>query len=146
MLSAREQVRVRYAETDQMGIVYYSRYFEYFEIGRISLLRSCGFPYNEMESKFDCYIPVVETYAKFLQPARLENVLTVETKILKKPTALLKFDYEIFSDDTLIAQGYTTHVFLNGKTRKPGRPPKELKELFDAHFSSYTTNVLSNSI
>lgn len=134
MLSAREQIRVRYAETDQMGIVYYSRYFEYFEIGRLSLLRAYGFPYNEMESKHDCYLPVVETHAKFCHPAKLEDDLIIETKILERPSSILKFDYEIFRDETFIAKGYTTHVFLNGKTKKPGRPPKELKEFFDARF------------
>jgi acyl-CoA thioester hydrolase len=134
MLTDEISIRVRYAETDQMRFVYYSRFFEYFEVGRLSLLRTCGFPLNEMESKYDCYLPVVETHAKFYHPARLEDVLTIETKILEKPTAILKFDYEILCEGTLIVKGYTTHVFLNGKTGKPGHPPIGLKELFDKNF------------
>jgi acyl-CoA thioester hydrolase len=134
MLIDTISVEVRYAEVDQMEIVYYSRYFEYFEIGRLSLLRFYRFPYNEMESKYNCYLPVVETYAKFYNPAKLEDVLTIETKILEKPSVMLKFDYEISREETLIAKGYTTHVFLNGKTGKPGRPPIELKKLFDKNF------------
>lgn len=87
-----------------------------------------------MESKHNCYLPVVETYAKFYHPAKLEDDLTIETKILERPSVILKLDYEIFREETLIAKGYTTHVFLNGKTGKPARPPIGLKELFDKKF------------
>jgi len=147
MLSAREQLKVRYAETAQMGIVYYSRYFEYFEIGRLRLSRACGFPYNEMESKHNCYLPVVETHAKFYHSAKLEDDLTIETKILERPSAILKFDYEIFREETLIAKGYTTHVFLNSKIGKPGRPPVRLKELFDKKFpEKMLSQLLINGI
>ena len=144
MLSSREQARVRYAETDQMKVVYYSKYFEYFEIGRLCLLRSYGFPYDEMESKFDCYLPVVETYAKFYHPAKLEDVLSIVTKIFEKPSAILKFDYEILCESNLLVKGYTTHVFLNGKTGKPGRPPIELKELFDKNFPEGHDQSITN--
>ncbi|MEW5950166.1 MAG: thioesterase family protein [Thermodesulfobacteriota bacterium] len=134
MIKNEESIRVRYSEVDQLRFVYYSRYFEYFEIGRLSLLRVCGFPYDEMESKLGCYLPVVETYAKFHQPAKLEDIITIGTKILQKPSIILRFDYEILCEGILITQGYTTHVFLNGKTGKPGRPPIGLKELFDKSF------------
>jgi acyl-CoA thioester hydrolase len=87
-----------------------------------------------MESKHNCYLPVVETYAKFYHPAKLEDDLTIETKILQKPSVILRFDYEILCEGSLITQGYTTHVFLNGKMGKPGRPPIGLKELFDTSF------------
>jgi acyl-CoA thioester hydrolase len=118
-----------------MGIVYYSRYFEYFEIGRVSLLRANGFPYSELESKFHCFLPVIEATAKFHNAAKFEDELIIKTMVKEKPTARLRFDYEIYCNKKLITDGFTTHPFLNGVTCKPGHPPKELKALFDVHFS-----------
>ena len=135
MLTNEIMTQVRYSETDQMGIVYYTRYFEYFEIGRVSLLRSYGFPYSELESKFNCYLPVIEASAKYHNTAKFENELIIKTKIKEKPTVRLRFEYEIYCNEKLIADGFTKHPFLYGVTGKPGHPPDELKALFDVHFS-----------
>lgn len=134
MLSAREQIRVRYAETDQMKIVYYSRYFEYFEIGRRSLLTEYGFPYGEMESKLNCYLPVLDTYAKFIKSAKLEDELTIVTKVIEKPSVRIRFDHEILCGEKLLVTGYVTCVFFDGIKSKPTLPPDKLLELFNAHF------------
>ncbi|MBF0467187.1 MAG: acyl-CoA thioesterase [Nitrospirae bacterium] len=135
MLASNEQFRVRYSETDKMGIVYYSRYFEYFEIGRLSLLRAYGFPYSDMEMKYNCFLPVSETYAIYISAAKLENILTISTRVLEKPTVRIRFDYEISNEQAaILTKGYTVHPFMDGKTGKPGMPPAELMALFNANF------------
>src|ERR1700756_2658175 len=80
------KIRVRYAETDQMGIVYYANYFVWFEIGRVEFLRELGFHYKEMEMEDDCFIPVVETNCRYKAPARYDEELLLETRILHMRT------------------------------------------------------------
>ena len=134
MLNNTVNVSVRYSETDQLKVVYYSRYFEYFEIGRRSLLTAYGFPYSEMESKFNCYLPVLDTYAKFIKPAKLEDEITVVSKVLEKPSVRIRFDHEILCGEKLLVTGYVTCVFFDGITSRPSQPPNKLLELFNAHF------------
>lgn len=105
-------VRVRYAETDQMGVVYHSNYLIWFEVGRVELMRSLGFDYKRMELEDDTYIVVADVHCRYRRSARYDELLTVRTRILEAKTRTLKFGYEIFrqQDQKLLATGHTIHV------------------------------------
>jgi acyl-CoA thioester hydrolase len=89
-------VRVRYAETDQMGVVYHSNYLIWFEVGRVELMRSLGFDYKRMEADDDTYMVVAEAHCRYHSPARYDELLTIRTRILQAKNRSLQFGYEIF--------------------------------------------------
>lgn len=124
-------VRVRYQETDQMGVVYYSNYFVYFEIGRTEYLRSLGLPYSELE-KEDIFLAVFEAYCKYKAPARYDDLLTIRTWVSRLKHARLEISYEIRRDNEkqLVAEGHTTLVCLD-KQGKPMLIPDKLKKLLE---------------
>jgi len=126
------QVRVRYAETDKMGLVYYGNYFTYFEVGRTDLLRRVGMPYSQLEAE-GIYFPVVDAQCKYLGAARYEDLLTVRTWISNVRRTRLEFSYEIRrdGDQALVATGATTLVCMN-KDFKPIEIPERLRELVTA--------------
>jgi acyl-CoA thioester hydrolase len=130
MLYDELSLRVRYAETDQMKVVYYSEYFKYFEEGRASLLRNYGIPYSVIENSMGCLLPVVETHAKFIKPARFEDIIIVKTYIREKPSKKIRFDSEIFVNNELITKGYSIHVFIRIKNYRISSPPNDLIEIF----------------
>jgi acyl-CoA thioester hydrolase len=105
-------VRVRYAETDQMGVVYHSNYLVWFEVGRVELMRSLGFDYKRMEIDDDTFIVVADVHCRYHHPARYDELLTVRSRILEAKTRTLKFGYEILrqEDQKLLATGHTIHV------------------------------------
>ncbi len=105
-------IRVRYAETDQMGVVYHSNYLIWFEVGRVELMRSLGFDYKQMELDDDTYIVVADVHCRYHHPARYDELLTVRARILEAKTRTLKFGYEVFRqrDQKLLAIGHTIHV------------------------------------
>ena len=107
-----ETIRVRYAETDQMGVVYHSNYLIWFEVGRVELMRSLGFDYKQMEIDDDTYIVVADVGCRYLHPARYDDLLTVRTSILEAKNRTLKFGYELYrkQDQKLLATGHTLHV------------------------------------
>jgi acyl-CoA thioester hydrolase len=119
---------VRYAETDQMGVVYYANFFIWFEIGRVELLRQLGFQYKEMETDDDCHIPVVEATCRYKSPARYDDELLLETTVLALRRTVIKFGYRLFRTEneaqTLLAEGETTHVTVNRSMRKVRLPQK----------------------
>ncbi len=125
MIKHTTQIRVRYAETDQMNVVYYSNYFVFFESGRTELLRSIGLPYTELEIT-GYILPVIEAYAKYYKPATYDDLINVITILKELPTARIKLEYEIRDNKTndLIAEGYTIHSFVKSFTRKPSRAPE----------------------
>ena len=108
-------VRVRYAETDQMGVVYHSNYLIWFEVGRVELMRALGFDYKQMEIEDDTFIVVADVHCRYHHPARYDELLTVRTRILEAKTRTLKFGYELLRqpDNKLLATGHTTHVACN---------------------------------
>jgi acyl-CoA thioester hydrolase len=108
-------VRVRYAETDQMGVVYHSNYLIWYEVGRVELMRALGFDYKQMEIQDDTFIVVADVHCRYHHPARYDELLTVRTRILEAKTRTLKFGYELFRqpDDKLLATGHTIHVACN---------------------------------
>lgn len=120
------EVRVRYAETDQMGIVYYANYLVWFELGRVELLRSLGLAYSQLEREHECILPVVEAQCRYRSPARYDDVIQIETRpaLLRGP--VLKFAYRILrkghdgSEPVLLAEGETVHVVCDDQLqRKP---------------------------
>ncbi len=125
-------VRVRYAETDQMGVVYYANFFVWFEIGRVELLRELGFAYKEMEQKDDSYIVVAEAHCRYLRPARYDDLLRIRTGVAEARSRTLRFTYEITSDATgqLLATGETTHVICD-RTGRPKTLPAKYRKLFE---------------
>ena len=128
MTASQTRIRVRYAETDQMGVVYYANFFIWFEIGRVELLRQLGFQYKEMETDDDCHIPVVEATCRYKSPARYDDELLLETTVLALRRTIIKFGYRLFRTEneaqTLLAEGETTHVTVNRSMRKVRLPQK----------------------
>jgi len=124
-------VRVRYAETDQMGVVYHSNYLIWFEIGRVELMRALGFEYKKMETEDDCYIVVAEATCRYHRPARYDELLRVRTRISQAGNRVVKYSYELLhdSDNTLLATGSTTHVIC-GKNGKPKQLPEKYRDKF----------------
>ena len=122
------EVRVRYAETDQMGIVYYANYLVWFEIGRVELLRSLGLAYSQLETEHQCILPVVEAKCRYRAPARYDDQILIETRpaLLRGP--VLKFAYRILrkapegQQPTLLAEGETVHVFCDDQLNKKPLP------------------------
>jgi len=123
-------VRVRYADTDRMGVVYHANYFTYFESGRAELIRRIWRPYLELE-KSGVVLPVVEAGCRYLQAAEYDDLLTVCTKVAEATGARLRFEYAIFKNngERPLAQGYTVHCFMDLQGR-PRRMPAELKDVF----------------
>ena len=106
------EIRVRYAETDKMGIVHHSNYLIWFEAGRSDLCRARGFSYKEMEEKHDALLVVAETYCRYKSPAFYEDILLIRTQVAEVRSRSIRFIYEIVrpSDGTLIAEGETLHL------------------------------------
>src|SRR5262245_63049429 len=105
------QVRVRYAETDQMGVAYYANYFVWFEVGRSQFCNDCGFSYRDMERETGLYLIVAEAHCRYLAPARYEDNLTISTSISELTRRTLRFNYEITRDHDAarVARGETLH-------------------------------------
>lgn len=116
-------VRVRYADTDKMGVVYYGNYMKYFEIGRTELLRSIGLPYVELE-RSGVQLPVLEAHAEYLLPARYDDLLNIDATYVAHPTALVTMDYVIRREKDTLVRGYTRHTFVDASTFRPVRPPQ----------------------
>ena len=106
-------LRVRYAETDQMGVVYHGHYFSWFEIGRVEMMRSLGFSYSRMEQEEDCMLPVVEASCRYRRPARYDEMLTLVTLVQALRGAVVVFSYQLFRAGTLLADAETKHVAVN---------------------------------
>lgn len=128
MISNEIQVRVRYAETDQMGYVYYGNYATYFEVARVELLRSIGFSYKKLEEE-GIMLPVFEFSIKYFKPAFYDDLLTIKTTIPETPSARIKFVYETFNESgVLLNKAETTLVFISRATNRPTSIPKDLLE------------------
>ena len=126
---AASRIRVRYAETDQMGIAYHGNYFAWFEVGRTDLLRGLGVTYRELEAD-GLRLPVIETQALFLRPALYDDMLEVRTRLAQMGGASLSFEYEVRREggDTPLATGRTRHAAVD-RDGKPRRLPKQIRSL-----------------
>lgn len=120
------KIRVRYAETDQMGVVYHSNYFIWFEVGRVELLRQLGFTYKEMELEEQCFIAVVDARCRFRAPARYDDEITIRTHLKNVREALIHFAYEAVreSNGELLAEGETVHIVTDANLNKRPLPEK----------------------
>jgi acyl-CoA thioester hydrolase len=127
-------IRVRYAETDQMGVVYYGNYFTWFEVGRVELCRQLGFEYKRMEIEDDSFIVVAEASCRYKRPARFDDLLTVRTRITETQRRTIRFAYEILhqSSGELIATGETLHLICD-RNGKPKSLPDKYQAIFSAH-------------
>jgi acyl-CoA thioester hydrolase len=125
MLEHTTQIRVRYADTDQMQFVYNGKYPEYFEVGRTEMMRSIGLPYQAME-KHGFMLPVLEVSVKYKSPAYYDDLLLVRAFVNEIPVLKVHIDYEIYriEEKLLVAEGYTEHVFMKKESKKAVRPPE----------------------
>ncbi len=120
MIHTISHIRVRYAETDRMDVVYHSNYLVWFETARILMLDEIGIPYLEIEAR-DLHLPVLTASAEYKRPARFDDRLDVHLFMREKPRARFRFDYEVRRGDTLLATGSTSHGFMdiNGNGQRP---------------------------
>lgn len=135
MFQHEHKIRVRYADTDQMGYVYYGNYARFYEIGRVESLRSLGLTYKELEES-GVMMPVLENHSKYHAAALYDEHLTIRTKIVEKPGVRIKFDYEIENEQgKLIHTGQTMLVFVNMKSNRPCRMPEVMANLLNSYFN-----------
>lgn len=134
MYISETSIRVRYAETDQMGYVYYGHYAMYYEVARVESLRQLGVTYKEIED-MGVMMPVLENHSRYLAPARYDDLLRIVTTLREKPGVRIKFEYDIYnSENTLIHQGETVLVFVNKATNKPCRQPSAMEKVLEQFF------------
>ncbi|MFZ1693464.1 MAG: thioesterase family protein [Flavobacteriales bacterium] len=128
------RIRVRYAETDQMGQMYYGRYAELFEVGRVEALRSIGFPYRRIEEQ-GVLLPVRDLSVRYHRPVRYDDEVVVRTAITALPTARIHFKYELRDEsDVLLTEGETTLVFVDSSTKRPCQAPAEIVAALRPYF------------
>ena len=125
MLIHATKIRVRYGETDQMGYMYYGNYAQFYEVGRVELLRSLGMTYESMEAS-DIMMPVLELKCKYIKPALYDQEITIKVIIEKMPSIRIHFNYELYNEqEELINIGETTLVFVDMVKNKPCLPSEE---------------------
>ncbi|MCU1323626.1 MAG: 4-hydroxybenzoyl-CoA thioesterase [Acidobacteriaceae bacterium] len=127
------RIRVRYAETDQMGVVYHANYLVWFEVGRVEFMRVRGLNYKEMEQEEGCMIAVVEANARYRSPARYDDELVIETTLTSVRGAVVRFEYKVVrsADGVLLCEGHTVHVVV-GRDMKRRRLPARYAALLSA--------------
>jgi len=123
------RVRVRYAETDQMGVVYHANHFIWFEVGRVELLRQFGFSYKDMEGEDDCFIAVVDARCRYKAPVHYDDEVIVRTFLKHVREKVIRFGYELRGAETgeLLAEGETTHIVADSKMKPRALPEKYMK-------------------
>jgi acyl-CoA thioester hydrolase len=126
----RTTFRVRYAETDQMGVVYYANYLIWMEIGRVELVRARGFDYKQLEEAEGLFLSVIDADCHYLYPARYDEEIVVQTEVVNSTSRTIEFAYQIRSATSgrLLAQGSTRHIWLNREWR-PVRLPEQYREV-----------------
>jgi acyl-CoA thioester hydrolase len=130
-IAGETRLRVRYAETDKMGVVYHSNFDISFEVGRVDQLRQLGFEYSRMEKDDNCHFPVVDLRVRYKAPALYDDEIVVRTRLRNARQSLLHFAYEILraGDEMLLATGETTHIIVNDKFERCALPEKYLQAL-----------------
>ena len=129
LVPGEARVRVRYAETDQMGVVYHANYLIWFEVGRVELMRSMGFDYGSLEREEGCLIAVVEATARYKLPARYDEELVIRTRVSGARSSLIKFSYTLVraTDEVVLCTGETTHVGVGRDMKKRALPQRYLE-------------------
>lgn len=128
-IAGETSLRVRYAETDRMGVVYHSNFVIWFEVGRVELLRQLGFQYSSMEKEDNCHIPVVDLRVRYKAPALYDDEIIIRTCLANARPSLLHFTYEVSraGDRTLLATGETMHIIVDEKFQRRSLPEKYLQ-------------------
>jgi len=123
------RLRVRYAETDQMGVVYHANHFIWFEVGRVELLRQLGFSYRDMEADDGCFIAVVDARCRYKAPVRYDEEIIIQTELRNLRESVIHFSYKLFraGAESLLAEGETTHIVTDAQMRPRPLPEKYLK-------------------
>lgn len=134
MYSSEIEIRVRYAETDRMGYVYYGNYAVYFEVARVEALRKIGVSYKSLEDS-GILLPVSEYHVKYLLPAYYDDLLLIKSNIIALPSARIFFEYRTYRENQLLNTGATTLVFVDKRSGKPVRCPEEITQRLSAFFS-----------
>jgi acyl-CoA thioester hydrolase len=135
MFTHTTQVRVRYGETDQMGYMYYGNYAEFFEVGRVEMLRSLGLTYKWMEET-GIMMPVLEMKCRYLKPALYDEEISIKVTMEKMPGVKIHFKYELFNEkQELIHVGETLLAFINMKTGRPSLPQQEFLDRLKPYFA-----------
>ncbi len=130
MISDEVQIRVRYKETDKMGVVHHSNYINYYEVARTEMMRRSGISYRDMEER-GVMLPVKEVNIDYIAPAYYDELLTIRITIAERPGVRLTFDHEVFNEKgELINTARVVLVFVNASTRRPCRAPEWFLELF----------------
>ena len=136
MVKHAHSKRVRYGETDQMGYLYYGNYALYYEIGRVELFRSLGMSYRELEEELGVMMPVVNMSARYLRPARYDQLIRIETSIRQLPLKQVTFDFELFNEaGELVNGGRVTLCFVNTASGERVPCPEPMLELLRPHFA-----------
>jgi len=131
MITNETKIRVRYAETDQMGYVYYGNYAQYFEVGRVECLRDLGLTYKSLEES-GIMLPALKLEVNYHKPAKYDDLLTIKTTVIKKPTVKFEFNFEIYNEQNeLLTTGFTSLVFIDMKRNKPTKAPKSILHFFE---------------
>jgi len=134
MLTQEIKIRVRYAETDQMGYVYYGNYATYYEVARVESLRIIGFSYKLLEEQ-GVMMPVVENKSKYIRPAKYDDLLTIKVYIKELPSERITFEYEIYNEqEKLINLGETILAFVNIRSRRSCKAPESIMTLLKPFF------------
>lgn len=136
MFTTETQLRVRYAETDQMGVVYHGNYFQYFEVARAESIRQLGFTYADME-KMGVIMPVIEVQCRYLRPALYDNLLTIKVILKELPVGhKIEFYHEVYNENKdLLATGKIILYFMEAKTMKRTAMPEQLLAKVQPYFS-----------
>jgi acyl-CoA thioester hydrolase len=123
------RIRVRYAETDQMGVVYHANHFIWFEVGRVEMLRQLGFSYKNMETEDDCFIAVIDARCRYKAPVHYDDEVVIRTYLKHVREKVIHFGYELLSAEAgrLLAEGETTHIVANSQMKPRKLPEKYLK-------------------
>lgn len=127
--TCESRFRVRYAETDQMGMVYYANYLVWMEVGRSDFCRECGFSYRDLEREEQSFLAVAEAHCRYLAPARYDDEILVETEITRLKSRIVEFSYTIKAGSALLAEGRTLHVVIGPDGRLRAMPEHYLKLL-----------------
>ncbi|MBE8715438.1 acyl-CoA thioesterase [Sphingobacterium hungaricum] len=134
MFVFENQIRIRYAETDKMGYVYYGNYAAFYEVARTEMLRSTGISYKELED-MGVMLPVTNLQIKYFHPAKYDDVITIKTSIKERPNVRIQFDYEIYNqEEKLLNSGFTELVFVDIQRNRPCKAPAIFQEKMDAFF------------
>jgi acyl-CoA thioester hydrolase len=128
VIGGETMVRVRYAETDKMGVVYHSNFVIWFEVGRVELMRQHGFQYRDLEREDNCHIAVVDMHIRYKAPAFYDDEIVIRTRLTDVRQSRLQFHYEIVraADQKLLAEGETTHLVVNDKLERRSLPKRFL--------------------